>query len=202
MGIDLRPEYSRFSGQNGDWLATLLQSGDLPALQTLTSEQVGDVRAADGLEEGSDVVSSVESTAGGLVSQPYHDGDTYWELPHGYYLSLFVYRQDIYDELGLEVLTSFQALLDNTKAIDEADLDIRGYGLAGKRVGKTQDEFQVFLANMGAWELRRKDPNNYEVGVELRFRKNGMTTLPDYLDELSQYSPDPSGIGWAELLSE
>jgi len=84
MGIDLRPEYSRFSGQNGDWLATLLQSGDPPALQTLTFEQVGDVRAADGLEEGSDVVSSVESTAGGLVSQPYHDGDTYWELPHGY----------------------------------------------------------------------------------------------------------------------
>jgi len=115
---------------------------------------------------------------------------------------LFVYRQDVYDELGLEVLTSFQALLDNTKAIDEADLDIRGYGLAGRKVGKTQDEFQVFLANMGAWELRRKDPNNYEVGVELRFRKNGMTTLPDYLDELSQYSPDPSGIGWAELLSE
>lgn len=146
MGIDLRPEYSRFSGQNGDWLATLLQPGDPPALQTLTFEQVGDVRATDGLEEGSDVVSSVESTAGGLVSQSYHDGDTYWELPHGYYVSLFVYRQDVYDELGLEVLTSFQALLDNTKAIDEADLDIRSYGLAGKKVGKTQDEFQVFLA--------------------------------------------------------
>jgi len=200
-GIDLEMEYAGFSGQNESRLATLIQAGDPPALQTSTFEQVGDVWAADGLEEVSGTISSVESTAGELVAQPYHDGDKYWELPHGYYTGTFIYRQDVYDQLGLEVPTSFQDLLDNAKAIDESDMDIRGYGLAGKKVGKSQDEYQTFLANMGVQELRWKDPNDKEQGVELWFPKDEMIRLLEFQKELAQYSPDPSGIGWAESLS-
>ncbi|PSP76742.1 ABC transporter substrate-binding protein [Halobacteriales archaeon QS_3_64_16] len=203
-GREVRVEYAGFSGQNESRLATLIQSGDPPALQTSTFEQIGDVWAADGLEDVSETVRSVESTAGEIVAEPYHDGQgqnaSYWELPHGYYTGTFIYRQDVYDQLGLEVPTSFQGVLENAKAIDESDMDVRGYGLAGKKVGKAQDEFQTYLANMGVQELRWKDPNKRE-GVELWFPKEEIVTLLEFFDELAKYSPDPSGIGWSESLS-
>lgn len=204
-GIELELEYAGFSGDNESRLANLVQSGDPPALQTSTMDQIGDLWIADGLDELSEIVSAVESNVGELVTQPFHNVDgeetTYWELPHGYYTSTFIYRQDVYDELGLEVPTSFEQLLENARIIDEAPMDIRGYGLAGKKTGKSQDEYQVFLANMGVDELRWKDPDAKEE-VELWFPKEEMVTLLEYQKELAQYSPDPSGIGWSESLSD
>lgn len=199
--IDVEIEYSGLSGQQENRLATLIQSGDPPGFNTSTLDQVADLLAEGQLAEVSDVVEKVESVAGEIVSPPLvQDGDM-WQVSHGYYTSVFHYRQDIYDALGLDVPTSFQELLDNAKAIDEADMDVRGYGLAGKKVGKAQDEFQVYLANMGVSPigLRWKDPDAMEE-LEIHFPEDEVTTLLSYFQDLAQYSPDPTGIGWAESL--
>ncbi|MFB6117848.1 ABC transporter substrate-binding protein [Halosegnis sp.] len=195
----VRMEYSGFSGDQESRLANLVQSGDPPGFNTSTFEQVGDLFLSDQLAEVGDVVADAEEVAGELTTKPYHEGDKYWQVTHGGYASVLHYRQDVYDELGLEVPTTFQELLENARIIDESDLDIRGYGLAGSKTGKAHDEFQVFLSNMGASELRFEDPEAKE-NVEVWFPEEEITTLLEYFKELSQYSPDPTNVGWGASL--
>jgi multiple sugar transport system substrate-binding protein len=195
----VRMEYSGYSGNQENRLANLVQSGDPPEISTATFEQVGDLFGSGALAEVGDVVADAQDTAGELIAKPYHDGDTYWQVTHGGYASVLHYREDVYEELGLDVPTSFQGLLENARIIDESDLDIRGYGLAGSKVGKAQDEFQTFLANMGVSELRFTDPEAMEE-VEVWFPEDEITTLLEYFEELSQYSPDPTNIGWGGSL--
>ncbi|WP_254538567.1 ABC transporter substrate-binding protein [Halomarina litorea] len=192
-------EYSGFSGNQESRLANLIQAGDPPAINSSTFEQVGDIWASGGLRDIGDAVAAAQENSGTLISQPYHNGESYWEMPHGAYTGTFIYRQDVYDELGLSVPTSFQGVLENAKAIDEADMGIRGYGLAGQKTGKAQDEFQTYLANMGVQELRFKDRTKQEE-VEVWFPEEEIVTLLQYFKDLSQYSPDPTGIGWGSSL--
>lgn len=202
IGIDI--EYSGFSGGGQESrLAQLIQAGDAPALSTGTFDQVADVWAADHLATVNDVIEQAESTAGELVSPPYrgNNGDI-WQVSHGYYVSLFMYRSDIYEQLGLEPPESFEDVRANAQAIDESDLDIRGYGLAGAKTGKSQDEFQVYYANMGVSELRPIDPDAENPESELWFPKDEALTLLDFFTDLAQYSPDPSNIGWAQSIRD
>jgi multiple sugar transport system substrate-binding protein len=196
-------EYSGFSGGQESRLANLVQSGDPPELNSSTFEQVGDIWAGDQLADVGDVVAAAEETSGELIGRPYHEGDSYWELPHGAYVGVLHYRTDVYDELGLEVPTTFQGLLENARIIDESDMDIRGYGLAGSKVGKAHDEFQSYLGNMGASELQFVNPDADDLStaeVEVAFPEEEIVTLLEFFGELSEYSPDPTGIGWGTSL--
>jgi multiple sugar transport system substrate-binding protein len=200
---EVRMEYSGFSGSQESRLANLIQSGDPPALQSSTFEQVGDLWASSQLSNVGDVVAAAEENSGELIGRPYHEGDRYWELPHGAYVGVFMYRTDVYDELGLEVPTSFQDVLENARAIDESSTDIRGYGLAGSKVGKAHDEFQTYLNNMGVAELQFANPdaeNLAEAEVEVWFPEEEIVTLLEFQKELAQYSPDPTGIGWGSSI--
>jgi multiple sugar transport system substrate-binding protein len=194
IGVDI--EYSGFSGGGQEnRLATLLQSGDPPALSTGTMVQVGDMYAGDQLGPTTGVVDAIQETAGDFVSQPYRDfnGDT-WQIPHGYYTSVLHYREDVYEELGLEVPTSFAGLRENAKAIDESDMDIRGYGMPGQKTGKSKDEFNVHLANAGAALLRAADPDADQPETELWFPEEETLTILEHFQELAEYSTDPTGI--------
>jgi len=204
--IEVDMEYAGFSGGGQEErLATLIQSGDPPALSEATMEQVADIWAAGRLAPTTDAVNEIKQTAGDLTSNLFQgaDGDNFM-FPHGYYCSNFNYRKDVYEELGLEVPESFQALLDNAKAIDESDMDIRGFGLSATKGGKGQDEYQVFLANMGVGELRIKDGTMEDdvPEAEFWFPKEEMLELLEIEQELAQYSPDPASIGWGESLGD
>jgi len=201
--IDVRIEYSGMSGSQENRLATLVQSGDPPGMNTSTFDQVADLWASEQLAETTDVVDQVESIAGDLIASPLTQDGKLWQVPHGYYTSVFHYRQDVYDELGLEVPESIEGMIENARIIDESDLDIRGYGLAGKKTGKAQDELQVFLSNMGTSGIgvRWKDG---ETGgeLEIHYPEEEVTQLLEYFQQLAEYSPDPTGIGWAESLGD
>jgi multiple sugar transport system substrate-binding protein len=200
-GIDTDIQFSGMSGQQENRLATLIQSGDPPDFNTSTFDQVADVWSTDGLETVTDVVGAAESVGGELLATPYTEGDTIWQVPHGYYVSNFHYRADVYEQLGLSEPTSFQGVLENARAIDESDLDIRGYGLGGKKVGKSQDEFQVFLAHMGVSNigLRWKDPDARNE-LEIWWPEEEITTLLQFFKDISEYSADPTSIGWASSI--
>ncbi|MFC6941497.1 ABC transporter substrate-binding protein [Salinirubellus sp. GCM10025818] len=202
-GIEVEMEYSGMSGSQENRLATLIQSGDPPGMNTSTFDQVADLWASDQLAEVTEVVDQVQSVSGELISSPLTQDDKLWQVSHGYYTSVFHYRQDVYDELGLEVPDSIEGMIENARVIDESDLDIRGYGLAGQKTGKAQDEFHVFLNNMGtsAIGLRWKDG---EVGgeLEVHYPEEEVTQLLEYFQELAQYSPDPTGIGWSASLGD
>lgn len=118
-------------------------------------------------------------------------------MSHGYYTSVFHYRQDVYDELELEVPEGIEEMIGNVRIIDESDLDIRGYGLAGK----AQNELQVLLSNMGTSGIGVRWVDG-DVGgeLEIQYPEDKVVKLLEYFQELAQYSPDPTGIGWAESL--
>ena len=199
-GIEVEMEYSGLSGQQENRLATLIQSGDPPAINTSTFDQVADLWAADSLADVTGVVDQVESVAGELISTPLTQNDKLWQVSHGYYTSVFTYRQDVYDELGLSVPDSIEGMIENARVIDESDLDIRGYGLAGKKVGKAQDELQVFLGNMGTSSIGVAWKDEVGGELEIRYPEKEVTQVLEYFKQLAQYSPDPTGIGWTESL--
>jgi multiple sugar transport system substrate-binding protein len=69
-GIEARMEYSGMSGSQENRLATLVQSGDPPGMNTSTFDQVADLWASDQLAEVTDVMDQVQSEAGDLIASP------------------------------------------------------------------------------------------------------------------------------------
>jgi multiple sugar transport system substrate-binding protein len=200
--IGTKVEYSGMSGEQENRLATLIQSGSPPDVNTSTFDQVADVWSTGGLATTNDVVEAAESANGELLSTPLTvDGDI-WQVSHGYYVSNFHYREDVYEELGLDVPSTFQEVLENARVIDESSLDIRGYGLGGKKVGKSQDEFQVYLAQMGVSSigLRWVDADAQNE-LEVWWPEEEITTLLQFFKDISEYSPDPTAIGWSSSIS-
>jgi multiple sugar transport system substrate-binding protein len=200
--IGVRVEYSGMSGQQENRLATLIQSGNPPDINTSTFDQVADVWSTDGLATTNEVVESAESVNGELTASPLTvDGDI-WQVPHGYYSGTFLYREDVYEELGLSEPTSFQGVMDNARAIDNSNMDVRGYGLAGAKVGKSQDEFQSYLGRMGVSTigLRWVDPDARNE-LEIWWPEDEITTLLQFFNDLSEYSPDPTSLGWSSSIS-
>ncbi|WP_245742106.1 ABC transporter substrate-binding protein [Natrinema salaciae] len=200
--VNMNIEEGGMSGTQEGRLAQLIQSGNPPDANTSTFDQVADIWATDQLSTVDDVVSSIEEVNGELnVGGAFLGGDNIYQVPHGVYVSDFVYRQDVYDELGLEEPETFQDVLDNAQTIDESDMDIRGYGLAGMPTGKSQDEFQVLLASAGinGLGIRWKDAEARDE-LEIHFPEDVVTSVLQYMKDLSQYSPDPTSIGWAESL--
>ncbi|WP_238717502.1 ABC transporter substrate-binding protein [Natronorubrum halophilum] len=197
-------EEGGMSGTQEGRLARLIQAGDPPDANTSTFDQVADIWETGQLETVNDVVGSIEEVNGEINTDAFlGEGDDIYQIPHGLYVSNFQYRADVYEELGLEEPETFQDVLDNARVIDESDVDTRGYGLAGMPTGKSQDEFLVLLASAGVSGigLRWKDSEAREE-LEVHFPEEEVTTVLQYMKDLSEYSPDPTGIGWSESLSQ
>jgi multiple sugar transport system substrate-binding protein len=199
IGVEI--EYVGSGASTPGRLGELLQAGDPPDLVTASTNHVIDLYASGRLEPVNEAVEAITDVSGEPVVDPLMiDGDPV-EIPHGYYTSTLIYRQDIYDELGLSEPTSFETLLENSRAIDNADMDIRGYGLSGVKVGKSRPEFQTFLAQMGVSPtgLRWRDPEAREE-LEVWWPEEEITTLLQYFKDLSQYSPDPTSLNWPDAI--
>ncbi|WP_436344245.1 ABC transporter substrate-binding protein [Natronorubrum sp. FCH18a] len=204
--VGMNIEEGGMSGTQEGRLAQLIQAGDPPDANTSTFDQVADIWETDQLETVNDVVSSIEEVNGEINTEAFlGEGDEIYQIPHGLYVSNFQYRADVYEALDLEEPETFQDVLDNAEAIDESDEypDTRGYGLAGMPTGKSQDEFLVLLASAGVSGigLRWKDPDARDE-LEIHFPEEEVTTVLQYMKDLSEYSPDPTSIGWAESLSQ
>jgi len=205
--IPMSIEEAGMSGSQESRLSQLIQAGNPPEANTSTFDQVADIWETDQLETVNDVVSSIEEVNGELNAGGAFlgEGDDIYQIPHGVYVSNFQYRQDVYDELGLEEPETFSDVLENAEAIDNAGgayEDMRGYGLAGAPTGKSQDEMLVLLASAGISGIgvRWKDPEARDE-LEIWWPEDTVIEVLEYIDELSQYSPDPTSIGWASSLS-
>lgn len=76
------------------------------------------------------------------------DGEPY-ALPINGNIQLFMYRTDLYDQLGLEVPTSWDEVVDNGQAARDAGAVTDGYVLRGKT--PTYDFSAVLFSEGGAW---------------------------------------------------
>ena len=203
--IPMNIEEGGMSGTQEGRLSQLIQAGNPPDANTSTFDQVADIWETDQLETVNDVVGSIEEVNGEINTDAFlGEGDELYQIPHGLYVSNFQYRSDVYDALGLEEPETFNDVLENAQAIDESDEypDMRGYGLAGAPTGKSQDELLVLLASAGVSGigLRWSDPDAREE-LEVWWPEDTVTEVLEYVKDLSEYSPDPTDIGWSSSLS-
>ncbi len=206
--IPVTIEEAGMSGSQESRLSQLIQAGNPPEANSSTFDQVANIWETGQLETTNDVVSSIEEVNGELNAGGAFlgEGDEIYQIPHGVYVSNFQYRADVYEALGLEEPETFSDILENARAIDEAGgdyEDMRGYGLAGAPTGKSQDEMLVMLASAGisGIGLRWKDPEAQDE-LEIWWPEDVVTEVLQFAKDISQYSPDPTSIGWAESLSQ
>jgi multiple sugar transport system substrate-binding protein len=186
---------------SGRRLRTLVRSGEPPDVHTATPARMADLENQYGRVRApvTDVVERATERNGDLVVPPPEYPDRL-QVPHGHQALTLLYREDVYDELGLDVPTSFGELLDNARAIDRSDLDIRGYALAERE--KRRDEVQAYLAQAGVPPagLRHRDPDGEE--LEIHFPEETVTAVLELLAGLAAFSPRPeggegtAGLGW------
>lgn len=195
-GIDVTVEYL---GMGHGRLEHLIEAGDTPDLNTSTFGRIVDAGAIEDVAATTSVVERATARNGELVARPFERNGEFRQVPHGYRVATFLYRTDVYEQLGLDVPTSLAAVVANARAIDESDLAVRGYGLAGTVAGKSTAEFQTYLAQMGQppLGLRWADPDERRELV-VQFPEAAVTALLSFFESLAQYSPEPTALGWPE----
>lgn len=205
--VPVNIEYAGFHGSGEQRLATLLQSGDAPEFYHGTTSEFGDLINQGLTRQVDDVVDDLEEEWGDALFkytlQPMtgdRDDETH-SIPHGVYVGgCLNYRADVYEALDLEVPETWDDLVDNAQAIDESDEfeEMRGFGLSGEPVGKSGSDFANWLYNSGGdvWQ------ENGDGELELWFDEEHVMPVLDVLLELSEYSPDPSAIGWEDTIED
>lgn len=201
--VPLNVEYAGFQGTGEQRLATLMQAGDPPEFYHATLSEMGDLINQGQTMPVNDVVEDLEDIWGGEVL--FKDtitpiGDEVHSIPHGVYIGgTFNYRGDIYEELGLEVPETWDELVENARAIDEAEqFDERGFAVPAVPAGKSGSDFSNWLYNSGGWVWEYA--NNGGDEVQLWFDEEHVIPALEHIQELSQYSPDPSGVDWASTI--
>ncbi|OIB57469.1 ABC transporter substrate-binding protein [Natrialba sp. SSL1] len=201
----VNPEYAGFQGDSEERLMNLIQANDPPDIHVETFYTAADIWAQGMLQPMSDTLAAVEEVNGDINVETFEDeegvvsqGDTF-HVSHGGYTNVLVYREDIYEALGLEVPETWDELVENAEAIDEAEEfdSTRGFATQAGVVGQSRELFWMFLYQNGV------DTHQMEDGeVEVWVPEEEAIEALEYLEELSQYSPDPSNLNWGTSLEQ
>jgi len=202
-GVDVRVEYAGRTDATEQRLSTLLQSGTPPngyqasiaqSMSFVTNDQVSPV--TDILDEWNEQFGTL--TGRNTIT---FGGEGYM-VPHGVYLiSPLQYRADIYEELGLEEPETWDDLVENARAIDEADqYQARGYSVSGTNGTRSEFEFRPMLNCAGVGYYRWTDDSRED--VEVWFPEDEVVAVLEHMEELKQYSTDPSSNTYNQVLND
>ena len=202
--VPVNKEEVGFQGTGEQRLATLMQSGNPPEMFHGTAPEVGDLINTGRTMPVDDVVDDLEDEWGDSLFrntlQPI--GDETHMIPHGVYMGgTLNYRDDIYEDLDLDVPETWDELVENARAIDEADIEhngekVHGWALPAQPSGKSASDFANWLYNAGGdvWMPGTEDD------PELWLDEDHVMEVFDLLQELAQYSPDPSSLDWGTTI--
>lgn len=197
----LNVEYTGLQGTGENRLTTLIQSGKPPEMFHGTITQVADLIAQGQTIPVDDLVGELTEANGELMAaSSISTGGEAHIVPHGLYLGgCLNYRQDIYDALGLSVPTTWDELMENARAIDEAeDIDAAGFAVPAQPAGKAGSDFSNWLYNAGGdvWKWADED----ETTVELDFAEEDVKNVLRMVRDIAEYSPDPSSLNWGSTI--
>lgn len=201
-GIPVNVEYSGFQGTGEQRLQSLIQSGDTPEMFYGALTQQGQLISEDIALTVNDVIEAFEEIHGELLAK--HTlgfGDTLYLVPHGIYAGgTFNYRSDIYDKLSIDgPPKSWDDLLNRAEAIDnDGSIDARGYALPGQKTGKSGSEFNILLRTNDAYIFQWK--NESERTAEIWFPEKEVVETLEFMNQLSEFAPDPTNMGWGNTL--
>lgn len=172
-----------------------------PELYHCEISQVADLVARGATREVDGLVSDLVAANGDLVRErPIRADGTAHVVPHGLTLgSVLNYRTDVYEALGLSVPETWDELVANARAIDEAEsVDARGFAVAAgdpRSDEKAGMDLRTWLANAGGgvWQWADRDRGT----VELDFRPADVSACLELLRNLAEASPEPAGLGYS-----
>ncbi|MFB6220610.1 MAG: ABC transporter substrate-binding protein [Halolamina sp.] len=195
-GNSVNLEYTGMQGNARNRLMTLIQSGETPNSFQSTPDTVAPLMMRGQTAPVTDLVNGLEEKYGEILAKNLitHDGEIR-NVPHGLYYGAVSYRSDIYDQLSLSEPVTWDDMLANSAAIDEdSDIEARGFGLAAVKAGKSSAEFEAVLNTAGAHLFEWKDES--EGTIQIWFPEEQVVEALSYMEQLAQYSPDPSSISW------
>lgn len=200
-GNTVNLEYTGMQGNARNRLMTLIQSGDTPNSFQSTPDTVAPLVMRGQTAPVTELVDGLSEEYGELLAEKlvYHDGEARF-VPHGVYLGGLNYRADIYEQLSLSEPTTWDDLLTNSEAIDnDSDIEARGYGLSAVKAGKSSSEFETVLNTAGAHLFEWKDESAGT--MQIWFPEDKVVESLSFMEQIAQYSPDPSSISWGPGLS-
>lgn len=201
LGLNFEAEFTGFSGTGEQRLTTLIQAGNPPESFTAGITSVGDLLSQGQLAKTDHVTDYLVERSGDLVGTQYKYFGEGYVVPHGKYTGAWQYRTDILERLGLEIPETLDGILDNAKAIDEADeVEARGVIVPAQKTGKAETWMWTMLLGHGSHMFRWKDEGTMEE-AEVWFPKEDVVPALEYARELAQYSVDPSSADWGSTLS-
>lgn len=198
--VTIEMEYVGFQGNSEQRLQTLIQSGDHPELFQGTLPEMGLVISDDQAAHVNDVNDNIREFYDDDIAFAHTvqtGGTAEWIVPHGWQtISTFTYREDVYEQLSLDVPETWDELLNNAEAIDEdGDIDARGYGLPAQKTGKSSSEFDGFFRANGGYYYEEVDGE-----LEVWFPEEEAIETLEFMNQLADFSMDPSSLSWGPTI--
>jgi multiple sugar transport system substrate-binding protein len=184
-------------------LRTLVEQGRPPELYNCRLPEIPDLVARGATRPVDDLVADLEASNGDLITEgDIRVGGTTYLVPHGLELgSVFCYRTDVYEDLGLSVPDTWDDLVENARAIDEAEsFDGRGFAVAAPQGGgKGGADLRTLVANAGGgvWEWADQERER----AALAFRPDSVQPALQLLQTLAQYSPSPTELNYQSTIT-
>lgn len=198
--VTINMEYVGFQGQSGQRLQNLIQSGDPPELFQGTLPEQGLLIGDNLALPTNDVNDNIREFFDDEINKSHTmqlGGTAEWLVVHGWQtISTYTYREDIFNQLDLDVPETWDELVNNAEVIDnDGDLDIRGFGMPGQKTGKSSSEFDGFFRAAGGYYY---EENGGE--VEVWFPEDIAIETLEMMNQLAEYSPDPTQLSWGPTI--
>lgn len=179
----------------------LVAAGNPPEVYHATLTGIADFVAAGQTTPVGDLVADLEAANGQLVEprSVTTDGEVHL-VPHGLTLGgVLNYRADVYDELGLSVPETWDDLLANARAIDEAEsVDARGFAVSASGSTKSVRDFTNWLYTAGGDYWRWTDETAGTLAVD--FQDEHVRAALEFTTELAAYAPDPAETNYLSTI--
>lgn len=152
-----------------------MQAQDPPTIFHASLPEIGDLVNQEQLAEVGDILEDEWGEPVFKYLLAPNEGEIV-SVPHGPYIGCLQYREDLYEELDLEVPETWDDLVENARAIDEMDNEVRGFALPAAPAGKPDADFSCWIANAGGERFRWTDDE-----VELVYEGDDVMAVFDLL---------------------
>jgi multiple sugar transport system substrate-binding protein len=122
---------------------------------------------------------------------------TVYALPINGNIQVLYYRQDLYDEMGLEPPTTWEEAIAAAKQVKKVDSDVYGYVIRGAVGNEVVFNFLPVLRSFGA-DVFANEPEDWSVTIN---SDEALQAIELYLELASYGPPEPESVGQTDMIS-
>lgn len=198
-GTPVEIEFTEIGGDYGQRVSQLIQGGNPPDIINAEQFRIGAYATQGILRPVGDVISAVEEQEEEVLDKfgfVYEGSDRL--VPAVASVSNNWYRQGVYDELGLEPPTTWEAERTAAKEITEADNDLYGLGYTTAATVYGSYHAWVRLWSNNA-NVASRSGDTVEVALDSGSNRDRVREVLERSQELIEYSPTATNWDWGEI---